>query len=275
MASIFDYLDYREFLRDYYKEKKKESPFFSYRFIGKRVGMDSSYIIKVLQGSLHIATGKIAKFIELLSLGETEADYFEALVHFCRAKTERQRKLYFDKLFSMSTIKSLRLDAHQYEFFQKWFYSAVWSIINCKPFDGDFRRLAQRCLPAITVWDAKRAVRLLERLGLIAKKEDGCYHTTDLNLTTGHKWHSYAIEGFQREIIGLAAQAIGRSAKEERDLSTVTLSVANGALPEIQEHIRQFRSSLIKLVNSHGGTDRVYQLNVQLFPISTDLKEKT
>ncbi len=274
MITVFDYLDYREFLRDYYKDKKKESYFFSYRFIGSRVGMDSSYIIKVMQGTLHIAINKITKFIHLLELSETEAEYFEALVHFCRAKTERQRKVYFEKLFSMSTIKSQQLEANKYEFFQKWYYSAVWSIINCKPFDGDFRKLAKRCLPAITVWDAKRAVRLLKKLGLIIKNSDGLYHTTNLNLTTGTKWRSKAVEVYQREITTLATESIDRCDKKERDLSTITLSVDLKAMPEIQEHIRQFRSSLIKLVNSYGGTDRVYQLNVQLFPLSTDLREK-
>ncbi len=274
MVSVFDYLDYRDFLRDYYKEKKRESYFFSYRFIGNRVGMDSSYIIKVVQGTLHIAANKIAKFIDLMELSETEAEYFEALVHFCRAKTERQRKVYFEKLFSMSTVKSQQLEANQYEFFQKWYYSAVWSIINCKPFDGDYRKLAKRCLPAITVWDTKRAVRLLKKLGLIVKNSDGLYHTTDLNLTTGTKWRSKAVEVYQREIATIATESIDRCAKKERDLSTVTLSVDMKAMPEVQEHIRQFRSSLIKLVNSYGGTDRVYQLNVQLFPLSTDLREK-
>ena len=146
MVNIFDYLDYREFLRDFYREAKRNKPFFSYRFIGNHVGMDSSYVIKVLQGNLHISPKKINSFIKLLELTEPEAAFFETLVHFCRAKTERQRKPYFDKLFSLSTVKSQRLEPHQYEFFQKWYYSAVWAIVNCTPFNGDFHLLAGICL---------------------------------------------------------------------------------------------------------------------------------
>lgn len=275
MISIFDYLEYREYLRDYYREQKKGKPFFSYRFIGHRVGMDSSFVIKVLQGNLHVSAKKIESFIKLLELKGPEAEYFEALVHFCKAKTERQRKLYFDRLFAISSVKAQRLEAHQYEFFQKWYYSAVWSIINCVSFKGDFRALAEQCLPPITVWDAKRAVKLLLRLGLIKKDGDGRYSTTDTNLTTGPQWHSHAVEGYQREMVRLAGESIERSRKQERDLSTVTLCIDEKALPEIREHARQFRSSLIKLVNSHGGTGRVYQLNVQLFPLSTRLEKKS
>jgi uncharacterized protein (TIGR02147 family) len=237
--------------------------------------MDSSYVIKVLQGSLHISAKKINGFIKLLELGETEAEYFETLVHFGRAKTERQRKLYFEKLFSLSSVNAQRIEPHQYEFFQKWYYSAVWAIINCMPFKGDFHALADMCIPAITVWDAKRAVRLLVKLGLIAKEVDGNYHTTNQNLTTGWKWYSHAIESNQCDMIRLAGEAIGRFSKETRDISTVTMGIDEKALPEIREHIRQFRSSLINIANSHAGKGRVYQLNIQFFPLSADLEKNS
>jgi uncharacterized protein (TIGR02147 family) len=275
MINIFDYLEYREYLRDYYQEQKRTKPFFSYRFIGNRVGMDSSFVIKVLQSGLHISPKRIESFIKLLNLNAQEAEYFEALVHFCRAKTQRQRAVYFDKLFAISVVKAYSLEAHHYEFFRKWYYSAVWAIINCSPFYGDFAELAGQCLPPITVRDAKRAIRLLERLGLIKKEKDGAFRTTDANLTTGQKWRSPAIEGFQREMLRLASESVERFAKEERDLSTVTLCVDEKIMPEIREHIRQFRSSLVKLVNSHAGSTKVYQLNVQLFPLSGNLEKKS
>ena len=275
MINIFDYIEYREYLRDYYQEQKRTKPFFSYRFIGNRVGMDSSFVLKVLQGGLHISPKKIESFIKLLNLNAQEAEYFETLVHFCRAKTQRQRGVYFDKLFSISNVKAHRLEAHQYEFFRKWYYSAVWSIINCSSFKGDFRALAEACLPPITVWDAKRAIKLLERLGLIAKGPDGAFRTTDINLTTGQKWHSHAIEGHQREMLRLAGESIERCPKNERDISTVTVCVDENILPEIREHIRQFRTLLIKLINSHGGASKVYQLNIQLFPLSAGPGKKS
>jgi len=275
MVNVFDYLDYREYLRDYYLEAKKSKPFFSYRFIGNRVGMDSSYVIKVLQGSLHISPGKTGSFARLLDLNESEAEFFETLVHFGRAKTEKQRRLYFDKLFTISSVKSQRLEPHQYEFFRKWYYSAVWAIINCVPFEGDFHTLAERCMPQITVREAKQAVRLLEKLGLVARSDDGFYRTTDRNITTGSNWHSDAVESGRREMINLAQEAVDRFERDLRDISTVTMSVNEKALPEIREHIRQFRSSLINIVNGYNGSGRVYQLNVQLFPLSVDLEKKS
>jgi uncharacterized protein (TIGR02147 family) len=76
-------------------------------------------------------------------------------------------------------------------------------------------------------------------------------------------------------MIGLAGEAISRFSKDMRDISTVTMSVDEKSLPEIREHIRQFRSSLINIVNSYAGSSRVYQLNIQFFPLSGDLEDKS
>ena len=86
---------------------------------------------------------------------------------------------------------------------------------------------------------------------------------------------SEAVESNQREMMQLAVESIARFKRSDRDISTVTMAVDEKAMPEIREHIRQFRSSLIKLANKYTGSGRVYQLNVQLFPISTDLEDES
>lgn len=276
MVNIFTYLDYRDFLRDYYLDKKKNSPFFSYRFIGNHVDMDSSFIVKVLHGDRHIAIKKINLFAKLLKLSKDEAAYFEMLVYFAKAKTDQQRKLFFDKLFTCSPVSARKLDIGQYEFFRKWYYSAVWSIINCIPFAGDYRSLAAQCMPAISPNEAKRAVNLLESLGVIARENDGRYHTTTTNLTTGQNWHSFVVENYQREMIRLAGEAIQRFPKQEREISTVTMCVDEKTMPEIQAYVQQFRTSLIKLANSRGENGgRVFQLNIQVFPLSAPDRENS
>jgi hypothetical protein len=37
MKSVFEYLEYRDFLKDFYEEKKSECSFFSYRLFGTTV----------------------------------------------------------------------------------------------------------------------------------------------------------------------------------------------------------------------------------------------
>ncbi len=272
MISVFDYLDYRQFLRDFYNQQKKTNTFFSYRYIGNKVGMDSSFLIKVLQGHLHVAEDRIEKFHKICNFNDKEAQYFEALVHFNKAKSEKESKLYFEKMLSINKAKSDKLVESQYEFFQKWYYSAVWALLDGAPFNGDIKDLGNMLTPAIGLKEAKSAIKLLGDLKLISQDADGAYRAVGLNLTTGKEWRSVAIMQYQREMIKLAEESLERFRKEERDISTLTVNIPEAAIPEIRDLTGEFRESLKKLVNSYTETDRVYQLNIQMFPLT--LKRK-
>jgi uncharacterized protein (TIGR02147 family) len=268
VISVYDFLDYRQFLRDFYNQQKQANAFFSYRYIGNKVGMDSSFLIKVLQGNLHIAGDRIAKFQKICGFNEKEAEYFEALVHFNKAKTEKESKLYFEKMLSVNQAKSDKLMESQYRFFQKWYYSALWSLLDGAPFRGDLKDLGAQLTPPIGAKETKAAVNLLLDLDLIAQDGEGTYRAVGLNLTTGKEWRSVAIAQYQREMIRLAEESLERFRKDERDISTLTVNIPEAAIPELRELAGEFRESLKKLVNSYGATDRVYQLNIQMFPLT-------
>ncbi|MDB5105239.1 MAG: hypothetical protein JWP91_2928 [Fibrobacteres bacterium] len=272
MISVFDYLDYRQFLRDFYNQQKKTNTFFSYRYIGNKVGMDSSFLIKVLQGHLHVAEDRIEKFHKICNFNDKEAQYFEALVHFNKAKSEKESKLYFEKMLSINKAKSDKIVESQYEFFQKWYYSAVWALLDGAPFKGDIKDLGNMLTPAIGLKEAKAAIKLLEDLKLIVQDADGAYRAVGLNLTTGKEWRSVAIMQYQREMIKLAEESLERFRKEERDISTLTVNIPESAIPEIRDLTGEFRESLKKLVNSYTETDRVYQMNIQMFPLTQKRK---
>ena len=87
MKSVFEYLDYRVYLKDFYEEKKSHQSFFSYRLFGNKVGVDPSYLAKVFLKVRHIADESVGSFISFCGLKEKEAEYFEALVHFIKAKS--------------------------------------------------------------------------------------------------------------------------------------------------------------------------------------------
>jgi uncharacterized protein (TIGR02147 family) len=266
--NIFDYLDYRQFLRDFYEFKKKENPYFSYRFMSGRVGLDAGYLVKVLQGKYHIAEKSIEKFVALCKLNEKEAEYFTNLVYFSKAKSEKSIKLHFEKLLSLKKIKANRIEEFQYEFYQKWYYSAIRSLLGFYDFSDDFKQLSDKLSPRITVKQARDAMRLLEKLNFVKKEADGRYALTDELITTGEEWRSIAIKQFQRETINLASESLDRHNKDHRDISTVTMAVSQSDIAEIKEIIKEFRSSILKLVNESTTPDTVYQLNVQLFPMT-------
>jgi len=268
MKSIFDYLEYRDFLKDFYEEKKTEHSYFSYRLFGAKVGIDASYLAKVIIKTRHVADPSIRRITEFCGLKGAEADYFEALVHFVKSKSHKTSKLLFEKLLSLKGVKSNKLLEHQYAFYQKWYHSAIRSIIEFCDFKGNFKALAERLSPPITVKEAKDSIRLLEKLQLIKKDETGVWHMAATAITTGAEWSSLAIQSFQEETIKLSSKSLTRHPKQVRDVSTITMNINETDFEEIKERIKEFRASIIKYVNEQSAPDRVMQLNIQFFPLS-------
>lgn len=274
MKSIFEYFDYRQYLKEYFDEQKKLHRFFSYRYLGNKVKIDSSALLRISQGSLHLSTKKISKIIEFLKLENNEAKYFENLVYFCRAKTETERKMFFEKLLDLTESLASIIVRRNYKFFTKWQYSAVWSTLNFFQLKDNYQELADFIIPKLTIEEVKESIELLESMNLIELDNKGFYHTTSQNLTTGKEWSSMAIEAYQQEMLALSTNAIKNINRELSDFSTLTINYQSEMFPELKDIIKSFRQSITKLTNSVEGSDQVMQLNIQLFPVSEVNHEK-
>ncbi len=268
MKPIKDYLEYRDFLKDFFDERKEKNSFFSYRVMGKRVGIDASHLVKIFQKKRHISTPLIDGLIEFCELSDQDAQYFSTLVHFNKAKSDQDTRLYYEKLLELKGIKSYQLEKNQYEYYSKWYYSAILTLLEFYSFTDDYKTLAQKVSPSITEAQARKSIALLESLGLIRKKDDGSYFLTNKLVTTGDHCRSILVRAYQEETIRLAAEALHRHPPEKRNISTVTITISEKNLEMINNLIKEFREALLKYAEAEKHPDQVYQLNVQLFPLT-------
>jgi uncharacterized protein (TIGR02147 family) len=272
--SIFEYLDYREFLRDFYKEQKRKHFYYSFRFLSQRTKIDPAHIARVFQCKRHLSEKSLAPFIALCKFNEEEKLYFDRLVSFNTARNNRQASQAFEALLSLLSVKSLTLHPEQYVFYTKWYYTAVRALIAMRSFAiKDSAKIARMLSPSITAGQARESVKLLLKLGLIRKTPDGILSVTETHITTGAQWRSLAVNAFQAETLRLAKESIDRHAKEVRDISTVTIGIKKERMDEIRERIAEFRKSIIHCAEQDQDPDDVYQLNVQLFPLTAASRE--
>lgn len=268
MKSVYEYLEYRGFLKDFYEEQKERHGFFSYRYFGDKVGIDPSYLLKVMLRSRHLSEKSITRVSGFCGLSGNEAEYFHALVHFGKARSQKEGKLLFEKLLSLRYVNSRCLLERQYEYFRTWYHPVVRSVLEYFDFKGDFALLGRQLSPQISAKEARASVQLLEKLDLIRRCDDGRYRLTDTAITTGEEWRSPAITAFQEETIRLSRESIDRHDRSLRDVSTITMNISTEEFEEIRERITEFRRSIITFVNERPDSDRTYQLNIQFFPLT-------
>jgi uncharacterized protein (TIGR02147 family) len=274
MESVFKYTDYRKFLRDFYQERKSAVPSFTHRFIAQKVGFKSGgHFSLILDGKANISITFIERIARFIGLSKKEAGYFQNMVLFNQAKRHDDKKRYFEHMMSYTDAVVRIVDAAQYEFYDKWYYSALRELCALYPLsdNSDFAQIGRMLEPPITEAQARRAFALLKRLELIHVDETGFYHPKDRHISTGYDASSLSINTFILNALDLAKQSIDRFPREERNLSWLSLSVSEEGYASIVEELRQTRRRIMTIVENDKKTDRVYLLNYQLIPLSKRL----
>ena len=91
---------------------------------------------------------------------------------------------------------------------------------------------------------------------------------TSANFITGEEIPSNAIQRYQKQLIAKATQAIDTQSVNERDVSSLMISIRQKDLPKFKQKIREFRKDINEEAESIiQGRDQVYCLSVQLFSL--------
>lgn len=269
MKTIFEYSDYHLFLSEYLASRKQDGTALTYDSLARAIGATSKgFITQIVQGKSKIPSDKITKFALALGLKKKERTYFDFLVRFHQAGTHSRKNEIFKKLTAQFKTKIAHLGPDQYEFYDKWYYSAVRSLLGYYPFTGDFAALARQLGPAITPSQARKTIDLLARLSLIEKRQDGCYHVTDRIISAGEPINAVAIVNFQQETMDLAKMALEKVPKKHRSDSTLTLGLSEAGYRSVAEKIDALRKELLDVARYDTQIDRVVQINLHAFPMT-------
>jgi uncharacterized protein (TIGR02147 family) len=275
--SVFAYTDYRKYLADFYQHKKSTSNAFSYRYFARKAGINSVGLYKdVVEGRQNLGRALIMKFSAAIGHTRKEADYFENMVFFNEAKNAKERKLFFDRMISSQGSLSRVIDGTRYEYYQKWYYSAVRALISIGRFkydDKSFRRVASILNPKIRPEQAKKAIDVLRKLNFISEDPDGFFVVIDSVITTGvlkpdKNVTILNVINYQKEITGLADNALDTFGIDNVNLSTLTLGISDTTKALIKEELASARNKISLLAEKDPVPDRVFQLNMQFFHLS-------
>jgi uncharacterized protein (TIGR02147 family) len=268
--NIFEYTDYRKYLRDYYQNRKAVDRGFTVRYIAEQVGFKSaSFFCQLMNGRSNMSPELAGNFSKFIGLSKKENDYFTILVNYNQAKNHTQKKKMFEKLINFKQSKIRTIDSKLFEFYDKWYYNAIRELLFFYQFSGNFHELAKILNPPISPSEARNAVNLLEQWGLIRREESGRFVRSDnQSTTTGMEVQSFHINNYQHAVLDLAKVALDRFPRDERSLSTLTMSLSPEGYKKMESEIHLFRRRMLSIAEADTCENRVYQMNIQLFPMT-------
>ncbi len=275
-VNLFEYRDYRLFLRDWYKETKGARRSFSFRSFSKKAGFQTSnFMMLVIQGKRNLTEESLKKFVVGLGLNKQEQDFFRNLVFFNQAKTHHDKNFYYQRLLQSKKLGQLKpIEKEQYEYYSTWYHPVVRELVVSKDFDGTPESIARRLAPPLTVTQVSKSIELLDKLGFIKKNGNGRWEQSQTLLSTGPELTSLVVHNYHKNLLDLSKEVMDQLSLKYRDVSSVTLGVKRERLGIIREKVREFRQEILKLASEDLEPEEVVLLNMQLFPVTKIKEEK-
>lgn len=271
LPDIFRYLDYRAYLRDWFDAKKATNPRFSHRLFARKAGQRSpSLLLHIIERQRNLTPATTEAFARALGLGAEEAEFFSSLVHFDQAETLEERNKAWERVSATRRFRDARrLDTDSVDYLSHWYYPAVRELAACAEFRADPEWVASVLRPRISVPQARHALDLLLSLGLLRRDDDGRVVQGDASLVTPHEVSGMAASNYHAAMVERAREAIGQYRAEERHYCAVTVSVPLSLVPRLKRELNAFQERILDLCDGdEGSRERVYQVNLQLVPLS-------
>lgn len=268
ISNIYNFTDYRDFLKDRYRQLKDADPLFSFRYFSKQAGFGSpNYLKLVMDGKRNLSEDAIGKFAKGLRLDNHEGEYFHYMVAFNQCDIQAKKQVFEAKLMYLRELFKVKtLIPELYDYYHEWYHSAIRETVKKGKVKNDPQAIAQSLVPAITEAQAVASIGLLTKLKFLAVTPDGMLEAmenteiSDETASMGQKIHF-------EQMAELAAQSLYTQGPETQDFESVTLSLPLEKVNELKAKIQELIASVKGSATQNPG-DAVYQLNVQLFALT-------
>ena len=282
---ICRFTDYRKYLRLLVPHLKATRPGFSFRAFAARAGFSSpNYLKLVADGQRNLAAESVDKFARGLGLTRREHDVFRLLVLLANARTDEERNALYQKLRERVVDDEVaRLRDDQFAVYDNWYALVIREMTALPEFQLDARWIARRIRPRIRQAQVQKAIDLLLRTGLVVVDANGRARAAERTITTGPavpEVQSLAVRNYHRAHLELAAKALDEVPREQRNITSVAVTLSASAYAEAVEEITRLRRRLLELADvrllAPGQEARpvddvardVHQVVIALYPVT-------
>lgn len=267
MHRLYSYLDYRSYLLDEQAARKAADPGFTFRTLAGLLEIDPGQLTRILRGKSPLPFRFVPAVARHFEMDRRASAYFEELLRLERARSADEKSRCQERLAALRGVAVAPVDAARAAYYGQWHHSVIRALLGMGPFRDDFEALGRMCIPPITAEQARQSVQILEDLGLVRRDEQRILRPSEPHLTTGEGVSPQVLRKFHDQAIELGRASLERIPSSERDISAITASLDANGLVLLREMARELRQRVQTLAHGTRDPDRVFQLNIQMFPV--------
>jgi uncharacterized protein (TIGR02147 family) len=270
LPSVFDYLDYRRFLGDWFSARRIADARFSIRSFTLKAGMplsNSSFFSKVIAGGRNLTADLRVKLAKAMKLPAADAAYFDLLVQFNQSKDADGRQHFYSALARHRRSKARIIDKEGFEYYADWRHGILRAFFGLDQKKSNPATIGAEIFPKLGPKEVEDSIRLLLRLGLIVRTANG-YAPKEKHIATARENKDFTGKVRIPVMLDLAKDVFQHVPAADREFGTMTMYISRQGYQNVQERLKAFRQELKALVDADQDEDRIYTFNFQLFPNS-------
>ncbi len=249
-------LDVQTLIRSELARRTARNPRYSLRAFAKASGISHTVLSLVMNGKRQLSRKAAIKLADFLALAPE-----------ARAALISSR----DVAGVPSPIEYQQISLDTFAVISDWYHYAILSLLDVPGSRFEAKWIARAL--AISENEAQLAIDRLLRLGLVEVDVKGVARQAGKPLKIENTNSTAATRQFHRQLLEKALDAIEGVMPDERDYSAMTFAMDPSLVPYARKKVQAFRRELSAELEAKGNAKAVYQLTVQVFPLS--LKTET
>ena len=175
-------------------------------------------------------------------------------------------------MLAIAKVHKVRvLEGDLFAYYDSWRNPVVRELAPLMPgaTPGD---MAKMCYIETSAQEVRESLDFLTRSGLLKKSDGDIFELAETSVTGTPDATRLAMRGMHRQMAELATPAL-ELPKDERNFSGVTMGVSKETYGRIVDVLNECRKKIIAIAAEDKNIEQVYRLNLQLFPLTKNVKE--
>lgn len=270
---LFQFTDYRSFLKSHLDEQKKHSRTFTLGRWAKELGLANTAVLtNVLNGKRNPGPKVTEALVDYFGFRQKEEGYFRNLILLHKSRGNPTLHVHLREKIRNANPKAAAeiLDDKSFSAISNWLYYAVREMVNLPDFLNDPDWIVERLFFKVPKKQAQKTLEDLVSLGLLIADKSGKITQKNSQITTTEDVRSEAIQRFHEAALNLSQRAVREVPVEKRDLSSITFPFCPEDLPRLKRKLEMFRKEILEIFERTNDGEEIYQLNLQLIPLTQE-----
>jgi uncharacterized protein (TIGR02147 family) len=275
--TVSKFLDYKNYLRSIFLHIKKSDPKYKLETFSKSLGFSSTNIASQYVNGTRKLSVKAAKTIATsLGLKGDHRKYFLTLVEYNNSTDVKESEKYFDSLYTLKGKINNKGDvADQMAYYSNWYIPIIGEMARLDGFSSTPEWISSKLGGVISISQIEESLMVLERLNILERTPvTGEFVRTEKSFSTDQEVRGFVVKSFHKQMLDQSSSALLKVKAKSRNINSLTLCCSAKEYDEIIKKIQILMNESLKIEKSANDKTNIYQLNLQLFPLTDrDLKE--